>query len=276
VDTQPIPSGVLFKENDQRPVERVSWLDAIVFCNTLSGLLKLTPVYQRTYDSHQVTMDLSANGIRLPTGEEWQRAASGGDQGVTYAGSDLLLEVGWYIVNSDDTTHPVSQNQANGYGLFDMSGNVEEWANDDYETAEYRPSANRRPVHGGSWRDDADKCAVSYRDDEGADGNNDNRGFRLSRSVGGVSSGGEVSADEPAGVDPSTEATVYEANGVQFRMRDIPAGDGIESFLMAEERPRGSEPAEYVDFALERTARPSSSRDHSPQRAPQSKLQELR
>lgn len=66
------------------------------------------------------------NGFRLPTSEEWLYAAKGG-QNFKYAGSDNLDEVGWCGSNSENTTHPVATKKANGYGLYDMSGNVAEW-----------------------------------------------------------------------------------------------------------------------------------------------------
>ena len=110
-----------FTGDDQRPVETVSWQDAIVFCNTLSGLLGLTPVYQGT--DNDATMNENANGFRLPFEGEWEWVARGG-QNFTYAGSDDLDNLGWYDGNSGDTTHPVGQKQANGYGLFDLTGNV--------------------------------------------------------------------------------------------------------------------------------------------------------
>ena len=166
---------------DQRPVENVSWEDAIVFCNTLSRLLGLTPVYQGT--DNNATMDESANGFRLPFENEWEWAARGG-QNFTYAGSDNLDDVGWYTGNSGDTTHPVGQKQANGYGLFDLSGNVKEWTNDDYyNPGEYRPGAVRRPFRGGSWIISAAYCSVSYRINSSPGGRNNTLGFRFARSI---------------------------------------------------------------------------------------------
>ena len=129
-------------EGDNIPINSVSWYDAIYFCNNLSLLCGLTPVYSVNgnanpdkwgYTPHQdsiikgkITQDLTANGFRLPTVEEWQYAAKGG-QNYRYSGSDNLDEVGWYSRNSGGKIHPVAQKKANGYGLYDMSGNVSEW-----------------------------------------------------------------------------------------------------------------------------------------------------
>ncbi|MEE1180772.1 MAG: SUMF1/EgtB/PvdO family nonheme iron enzyme [Treponema sp.] len=134
------PSG---NEGEDYPVEHVSWYDAIYFCNKLSKKLGVTPVYvvdgktdvaTWNYTPHnddsilgKVTQNTKANGFRLPTVEEWQYAARGG-QNYEYSGSNNLDEVGWY--NNDNSgvgTHPVAKKKANGYGLYDMSGNVMEW-----------------------------------------------------------------------------------------------------------------------------------------------------
>ena len=124
------------------PVENVSWYDAIYFCNKLSIKKGLTPVYDVNgvtdpdewgYIPHagnsiksKVNQKLKANGYRLPTVEEWEYAAKGGED-YKYSGSDNLNEVGWHYNNSEYKAHPVAQKKANGYGLYDMSGNVCEW-----------------------------------------------------------------------------------------------------------------------------------------------------
>ena len=136
---------------ENNPVENVSWYDAIYFCNKLSDKLGLNPVYsvmgstdvkRWNYIPHQgnrlwgIAQNFWENGFRLPTLDEWIYAGKGG-QNYRYAGSNNLNEVGWYRENSMGKTHPVAQKKANGYGLYDMSGNVWEWVWDSHRDYRY-------------------------------------------------------------------------------------------------------------------------------------------
>jgi len=112
------------------PVTDVSWFDCIEFCNELSRLHRLEPAYIVRSDG-AVDWDWDADGYRLPTEAEWEAAAAGGEN-YLYAGSNDIDEVGWYGDNSDGRKHPVGQKNPNGYGLYDMSGNVAEWVYDAY------------------------------------------------------------------------------------------------------------------------------------------------
>lgn len=157
------------------PVEKVIWYDAIEFCNALSEYLGYEPVYTR--DGSSVTWNENANGFRLPTVEEWRYAARGG-QNYEYSGSNNLDSVGWYGRNSKDTTHPVAQKKPNGYGLYDMSGNVWEWCWDFCDNDCYRYNC------GGCCRNGGYDCKVDSRWGNNANGRYDYIGFRLVRSLG--------------------------------------------------------------------------------------------
>ncbi len=176
---------------ENNPVESVSWYDAVCFCNKLSMMEGLSPAYSVDgetdpeywgYTPHQgesidsnVDCDFSANGYRLPTNDEWEDAAKGGKD-YTYSGSDYLDEVGWYYDNSNNVTHPVAQKMANGYGLYDMNGNVCEWV---WEALPDYP--DDRFDRGGSYCNYADDCGVSKRYCNYARIRDGRLGFRLLR-----------------------------------------------------------------------------------------------
>ena len=132
-----------FKGNNQRPVEMVSWEDCQAFIKKLNRLTGME--------------------FRLPTEAEWEYAARGGkyskDYVYKYSGSNNADEVAWYYDNSGDKTHPVKTKKANKLGLYDMSGNVEEWCNDRHgfyqsysQTNPTGPSEGvGRVLRGGSW-----------------------------------------------------------------------------------------------------------------------------
>ena len=177
------------KNTSNNPVESVSWYDAIYFCNKLSEKLGFTPVYAVdgktdvatwNYTPHEgesiegeISQNLDANGFRLPTVEEWQYAAKGG-QNYEYSGSNNLDEVGWYEDNSGHRTHPVAQKKANGYGLYDMSGNVCEWCWDVYPRYSYC-----RYYCGGSYYGGGYSCKVDDGDYGDASDQDDDLGFRI-------------------------------------------------------------------------------------------------
>lgn len=176
-------------KGENNPVEKVSWYDAIYFCNKLSEKCGYTPVYSvngttdvtkwdYTIDKYSsqisgnIIQDISADGFRLPTNAEWEYAAKGG-QNYKYAGSDNKSEVAW----DNENTRPVAQKKANGYGLYDMSGNVWEWC--------WGSSVSgRRYRRGGSWNA-SDDCTVSLRNnyDLSAFNRYDCNGFRVVRTA---------------------------------------------------------------------------------------------
>ncbi|MGM9868598.1 MAG: formylglycine-generating enzyme family protein, partial [Sodaliphilus sp.] len=137
------------------PVENVSWEDCQSF------IIKLNV--------------LTGKKFRLPTEAEWEYAARGGNnsQGYKYSGSNTIEDVAWYIKNNNSMTHPVATKTPNELGIYDMSGNVEEWCSDWYEYGYYSSSAQTNPtgpdsgsnrvVRGGAWGFIAKFCRVSVR-----------------------------------------------------------------------------------------------------------------
>lgn len=154
---------------DNLPVESVSWYDAIDFCNKLSEMMGLIPVYSYTFSD--VIWNVNANGFRLPTVAEWEYSARGG-KNYKYAGSNNIDKVAWHYENSNGKTHPVAKKKANSYGLYDMNGNVIEWC---WDSAQYESGRDGRKYRGGSWRWDG--MANDY-----ADHRDNTIGFRVVRN----------------------------------------------------------------------------------------------
>ncbi len=93
------------------PVERVSWLNAMEFCRKLS--------------------EKEGKNYRIPTEAEWEYVCRAGSTGA-FGGRRDLDAMGWYAENSEGMTHPAASLKANGWGLFDLHGNVAEWCSDNY------------------------------------------------------------------------------------------------------------------------------------------------
>jgi formylglycine-generating enzyme required for sulfatase activity len=141
------------------PVERLSWYDAVAFCNALSDYEGFTKCY--TINGTNVTCDWSANGYRLPTEAEWEYACKAGTTSDFYSGrseSDLD-RVAWHSGNSGDSTHVPGQLEPNDFGLYDMHGNVFEWVWDWSGNYSSSPATNPtgpmsgtvKILRGGSW-----------------------------------------------------------------------------------------------------------------------------
>lgn len=164
-------------EHQDAPVECVSWFDAVVFCNHLSSLLGLEPVYDIQWADESVHWDRQRCGFRLPTDAEWEYACRAGDGPVQYGD---LGQIAWYAQNAGERTHPVGLKAPNGFGLHDMLGNVWEWCWDQYDPQVY---GSYRVFRGGGWSDQSRGCLASNRRRSHPTFRIEDLGFRLARSL---------------------------------------------------------------------------------------------
>lgn len=185
---------------DILPVENVSWFDAVRFCNALSANQGLTPCYKnqknatKIADTDTVTCDWNATGYRLPTEAEWEYSCRANATTTYYWGDDSTEETinqyAWYDQNSKEKTHPVGKKLMNAFGLYDMSGNVEEWCWDwsEYYSSDGQidpkgpDSGKYRVLRGGSFHHRFDAvcsvCRNQFYPNKPADGS---MGFRVVR-----------------------------------------------------------------------------------------------
>ncbi|MEZ4888107.1 MAG: SUMF1/EgtB/PvdO family nonheme iron enzyme [Chitinophagales bacterium] len=163
-------------KGENLPVENVSWEDAQKFIEKLN---------QKT-----------GKKFRLPTEAEWEFAARGGNKskGYEYAGSNKLEEVGWFDKNSKQQTQEVGLLKPNELDIYDMSGNVWEWCEDDYhENYDNAPDDgsawidesrnSSRVLRGGGWSFNSVYCRVAYRDRNSPYSRYSSFGFRLAYSL---------------------------------------------------------------------------------------------
>jgi len=190
---------------EDHPMVRVSWYGAVAYANWRSAQKGLPSCY----DLESWECSFGAGGYRLSTEAEWEYASRGGEHNPYYRypwGDSLdgskanylnsgdpyetgpnpwTTPVGYY----DGNQIPVGSDMANGYGLYDMAGNVWEWCNDWYSSSYYSSSPYNNPkgpssstyrvTRGGSWLDDSGDLRCADRVSLGPGSRNYDGGFRL-------------------------------------------------------------------------------------------------
>jgi len=185
------------KEN--HPVIEVNWFGAASFCDWLSLKEGLPRAYDHTDRNSWTCNDnepYGAQGYRLPTEAEWEYSCRAGTS-TAFAGGEItevgcgdessLAGMGWYCGNAGGRTHEVAEQAPNGFGLYDMHGNVWEWCNDWYHRTYADESINPvgpppgwyKVLRGGGWSDVARRCrSASRRNPSPHKGVNGRHGFR--------------------------------------------------------------------------------------------------
>ncbi|MHC4158824.1 MAG: formylglycine-generating enzyme family protein [Planctomycetota bacterium] len=153
------------------PVEKVSWREAVAFCEKLS--------------------EKEGRGYRLATEAEWEYSCRAGATGM-FSGSGNIDEMGWYADNGEGQTHEVGGKKANAWGLYDMHGNVSEWCSNIY-SSDYpegtvvdpvgSAEGKYRVIRGGSWSYFAKGCRCAARSSAPASYQFKHTGFRVVMEV---------------------------------------------------------------------------------------------
>ncbi|WP_435008955.1 protein kinase domain-containing protein [Tundrisphaera lichenicola] len=171
-----------FQGHPDHPVENVSWMDAVKFCNWLSQREGREPYYELDPENGTVQPRRTI-GYRLPTEAEWEYACNSQEVNGRDLSPAKIAEVAWLGLNSEGSTHPVGRLTPNRFGLFDTRGNVEEWCFDEGTGPVSGDLHPARIARGGSWASDPGQILSAARSVHPQDHKNGTIGFRVARDV---------------------------------------------------------------------------------------------
>ena len=250
---------------DNLPVENVTWLEAVKFCNAKSEHEGLTPAYK--IDGAKVTWDLSSDGYRLPTEAEWEYACRAGtstpfnlehsigaDEANFYGHYPYEIEENYFSQHKLTTKPGIYRGETvnvgsfppNKLGLYDMHGNVGEWCWDIY--ADYDVSAKNNPTgptsgtrrvnRGGGWNDFAKNMRSAYRAAAPQERRLYNVGIRLARGATGTGLIASQAVQETSRTGKKVLIAYFTWSGnTQGIAYEIQKQTGAEIFEITPEKP---------------------------------------
>lgn len=165
------------------PVENITWYGAIKFCNKLSKKCNLLEVYE-VIENDIITINVDADGFRLPTEAEWEYSCLGGSTDELYG---ELKNIAWYNKNSKGHTRAIKSKKENYFGIYDILGNVWEWCYDGYNNYSNNEfvdpigslDSSKRVIRGGSWASFANIVNAKFRGKEYPNKKSNDIGFRV-------------------------------------------------------------------------------------------------
>lgn len=253
-------------KGDKLPVENVSWLDAVKYCNAKSEKENLTPAYK--IEGNKVTWNTEADGYRLPTEAEWEYACRAGtntpfntensispNEANYYGHYPYEIEENYFSQNKLTTkpgiyrgeTLKVGSFKPNKFGLYDMHGNVAEWCWDIYAPYDAASSienpvgpseGTRRVNRGGAWNDFAKNMRSSYRAATPQENSSFNLGFRLAKGALGLGTVSTIAEQKKSGSDAKILIAYFSWSGnTQGIAEEIRKQTGADIFEIEPEKP---------------------------------------
>lgn len=250
-----------FNKGDELPVENITWYDAIDYCNALSVSEGLEQCY--SVSGNTVVWNREANGYRLPTEAEWEYACRSGAE-TPFSFGDYVEDTdancyNAYGYNNDasgnwvngylEHTVNVDEYSSNGYGVYNMHGNVAEWVWDWYgayggdESDPAGPeSGNYKVARGGGWNDFPKHIRSAYRSAYPADAPLYSIGLRVARSASSLNE--TVTSTDKASAQPHGKTLIVyfsQTGNTDGLARIIQEMTGADMFRIERETPYSSE-----------------------------------